>query len=74
VAEEGEDAQGAGELGRSEVIAMATHGYSGYERWAMGSVTERVLSGTKLPLLIVRPREHHTPVAAMPVQDEGIAG
>jgi hypothetical protein len=25
-----------------------------YYRWAMGSVTERVLSATRLPLLIVR--------------------
>jgi nucleotide-binding universal stress UspA family protein len=74
VAEEGEDSRGAGELGRSDVIAMATHGYGGFERWAMGSVTERVLTGTKLPLLIVRPREHRAPLANMPVQDEGIAG
>jgi nucleotide-binding universal stress UspA family protein len=74
VAEEGEDARGAGDLGRSDVIAMATHGYGGFERWAMGSVTERVLTGTKLPLLMVRPREYHNPLADMPVQDEGIAG
>lgn len=58
VAEEGEDARGAGEPGRSDVIAMATHGYGGFERWAMSSVTERVLTGTKLPLLMVRPREY----------------
>ncbi len=29
VAEEGEDAHGAGDLGSSDLIAMATHGYSG---------------------------------------------
>jgi nucleotide-binding universal stress UspA family protein len=74
VAEEGEDARGAGDLGRSDVIAMATHGYGGFERWAMGSVTERVLTGTKLPLLMVRPRGHRAPLVNMPVQDEGIAG
>lgn len=38
-----------------DVIAMATHGRSGMERWMLGSVTERVLAATKLPLLIVRP-------------------
>ncbi len=42
-------------FGRCDVIAMATHGRGGVQRWAMGSITERVLSATKLPLLIVRP-------------------
>ena len=55
VAQDGEDAEWAGVFGGSDVIAMATHGYSGLQRWAMGSVTERVLHGTRLPLLIVRP-------------------
>ncbi len=55
VAESGEDAEWAGVFGGSDMIAMATHGYSGLQRWAMGSVTERVLHATRLPLLIVRP-------------------
>lgn len=55
VAENGEDAEGAGVFGGCDVIAMATHGRSGIQRWAMGSITERVLYATKLPLLIVRP-------------------
>jgi nucleotide-binding universal stress UspA family protein len=55
VAENGEDAEGAGVFGGCDVIAMATHGRSGIQRWAMGSITERVLHATKLPLLIVRP-------------------
>jgi len=55
VAENGEDAEGAGVFGGCDLIAMATHGYSGMQRWAMGSITERVLSATKLPLLIIRP-------------------
>lgn len=38
-----------------DVIAMATHGRSGPQLWMVGSVTERVLSATKLPLLVVRP-------------------
>ncbi len=42
-------------LSECDVIALATHGRSGMERWMMGSVTERVLAATKLPLLIVRP-------------------
>lgn len=39
------------------VLALATHGRSGVERWVMGSVTERILGATILPLLIVRPRK-----------------
>jgi nucleotide-binding universal stress UspA family protein len=42
---------------RCGMIAMATHGHSGVARWMLGSVTERVLHGTGLPLLIVRPQE-----------------
>ncbi|HLI89402.1 MAG TPA: universal stress protein [Ktedonobacteraceae bacterium] len=48
----------------SDLIALTTHGRSGLERWLMGSVTERVLDGTKLPLLVVRPQ----PLAAAPPQ------
>lgn len=40
-----------------DLIAMATHGRGGLQRWAMGSITERVLSASRLPLLIVRPHE-----------------
>ena len=38
-----------------DILAMATHGRGGPQRWVMGSVTERVLSSTRLPMLIVRP-------------------
>ena len=55
VAENGEDAEGAGVFGGCDIIAMATHGLSGIRRWEMGSITERVLHATRLPLLIVRP-------------------
>lgn len=39
-----------------DLIAMSTHGRGGLERLVMGSVTERVLHATKLPMLIVRPQ------------------
>jgi nucleotide-binding universal stress UspA family protein len=58
VAESGEVA-GMGqidEITACDVIVMATHGRGGIERWMMGSVTERVLETTKLPLLIIRPQ------------------
>lgn len=38
-----------------QMIAMATHGRSGVARWAMGSVTDRVLAITNLPTLIMKP-------------------
>lgn len=47
-----EQAEGAGGFG-SDVIVMATHGRGGLQRWILGSVAERVLHSTKLPLLIV---------------------
>lgn len=55
VAENGEDAEGAGVFGGCDLIALATHGRGGMQRWAMGSVTERVLGATELPILIIRP-------------------
>lgn len=57
LAESGEDAEGAGSFGGCSVIAMATHGRSGFQHWTMGSITERVLHATKLPLFVVRPTE-----------------
>lgn len=57
VAETGEATEEVGVSGISDVIAMATHGYSGIRRWAMGSITERVLHASRIPLLIVRPAE-----------------
>jgi nucleotide-binding universal stress UspA family protein len=55
LAENGEDAEGRGVFGGCDIIVMATHGYGGFQRWAIGSITERVLHATRLPLFIVRP-------------------
>ena len=55
MAENGEDAEGAGVFGRCDLIAIATHGRSGLQHWVLGSITERVLGATKLPILVVRP-------------------
>ncbi|MGZ3645996.1 MAG: universal stress protein [Ktedonobacteraceae bacterium] len=56
MAENGEDAEGAGAFGRCDLIAIATHGRGGLQHWALGSIAERVLGATKLPILIVRPK------------------
>ncbi|MFW6103335.1 MAG: universal stress protein [Chloroflexota bacterium] len=38
-----------------DLIAMSTHGASGPTRWAMGSVTQKVMSQAGVPLLTVTP-------------------
>jgi nucleotide-binding universal stress UspA family protein len=43
------------ETSASDLIAISTHGRHGLERWVMGSVTERILNASKLPVMIVRP-------------------
>jgi nucleotide-binding universal stress UspA family protein len=40
---------------RADLIVMATHGYSGWTRMAIGSVADKVLRGTQVPLLLTRP-------------------
>jgi nucleotide-binding universal stress UspA family protein len=39
---------------RADLIALASHGRSGFRRWALGSVAERVLRSSEVPLLLVR--------------------
>ncbi len=55
-AERGGNGQKTRGAGGCDLIAMSTHGRSGLERWVMGSVTQRLLNTTKLPMLIVRPQ------------------
>ena len=38
-----------------DLIAMATHGSSGFRRRVFGSVAEKVLRTTALPILLIRP-------------------
>ncbi len=62
-AEQGECCDDGTEHEGCDIIALATHGRGGLQRWVMGSVAERVLGSTKLPMLIVRSTdiEAHTP-------------
>lgn len=43
-----------------QFIAMSTHGRSGLERLLFGSVAERVLHSSPVPLLLVKPDNIHT--------------
>jgi nucleotide-binding universal stress UspA family protein len=40
---------------RADLIVMGTHGLSGFERFMLGSVTERVLRKARTPVLTVPP-------------------
>ncbi len=42
---------------RADVVVMGTHGRSGFERLALGSVTERVLRKSTCPVIVVPARE-----------------
>ena len=46
---------------KADLIAMTTHARSGVSRWMLGSVTEKVLRGAGVPLLVVRPQEASAP-------------
>ncbi len=39
---------------QADLIVMSSHGYTGLERWFLGSVTERVLSAAPCPVLVLR--------------------
>jgi nucleotide-binding universal stress UspA family protein len=40
-----------------DIVAMSTHGHSGFGRWENGSVADKVLHYGNTPLLLVRPRQ-----------------
>ena len=37
-----------------DLIILSTHGRSGFDRWSMGSVAEKLLKGADIPLFLVR--------------------
>jgi nucleotide-binding universal stress UspA family protein len=47
---------------QADLIVMSTHGRSGVGRWVLGSVADRVLRGTTVPVLLVR--------SGLPITDE----
>ena len=40
-----------------DLVAMSTHGHSGFGRWDHGSITDKVLHHGTTPLLIIRPQK-----------------
>jgi nucleotide-binding universal stress UspA family protein len=57
LAEHGSEGKETEGVGGCDLIAISTHGRGGLQRWVMGSVTDRILNTTKLPMLIVRPQK-----------------
>lgn len=45
------------------LVALATHGRSGIQRWVYGSVAEEVLHRSCAPVLLIRPGDDAVPVA-----------
>lgn len=48
------------------LIAMSTHGRSGVRRWLIGSVADKVVRESTIPLLLIRPKER-SPIGPDPV-------
>lgn len=65
LAEHGQEGQHVTSPGPCDLIALSTHGRGGFARWVMGSVAQRLLTATTLPLLVmIRPPQrtiHHAP-------------
>jgi nucleotide-binding universal stress UspA family protein len=39
---------------QADLIVMASHGRSGFSRWTMGSVAEKVFHGSSVPILLIK--------------------
>jgi nucleotide-binding universal stress UspA family protein len=57
LAEQDHHGEEGSKASKCAVMAMATHGRHGRDLWVIGSVTERILEGSHIPLLVVRPRQ-----------------
>ena len=51
---------GFAEANEVDLIVMSTRGHSGFSRWLMGSVADRVVRGASVPVLLVRARKGET--------------
>ena len=56
----------------ADLIAMTTHGRSGFARWVMGSVADKVLRTSRKPVLLVHSHDESQEPAAREVQIERI--
>lgn len=47
---------------RIDIVAMASHGYSGIKRWFIGSTADKIVRGAKIPVLLVHCKEKPVPL------------
>lgn len=40
---------------QTDVIVMSTHGRSGVQRWLLGSVADRIVTHSNIPVMLIRP-------------------
>lgn len=52
---------GYAESAQVDLIVISTRGYSGLSRWLLGSVTDRVVRGATIPVLLVQSRGEPAP-------------
>lgn len=48
-------------IGATDLVVLGSHGRSGLERWAVGSVAEKVLRRASCPVMVCGPAEKPTP-------------
>ena len=41
---------------QADVIVMSTHGRSGIKRWMLGSIADRVVTHSDIPVMLIRPQ------------------
>ena len=60
-----------------DLVAMSSHGRSGFVRWALGSVAERVIHGVQIPVFLVRettkPRQEKLQTILLPLDGSATA-
>ena len=69
--EEGDPASAIVDLAENEpvdLIVMSTHGYSGFTRWLLGSVAEKVMRHVDCPVLVVR---YNKPISRLLITLDG---
>ncbi|MEX2655341.1 MAG: universal stress protein [Acidimicrobiia bacterium] len=68
----GEDAASSllarAERGDVDMIIIASHGRTGVQRWMMGSVSERVVRGSTVPVMVIPAPWRTTPSKSTPTQ------
>ena len=43
---------------QADAIVMSTHGRSGVKRWLLGSVADRVVTHSEVPVMLIRPHDN----------------